>query len=106
MRQFLLLAALVMGGLLLTGCAYTTRAPLTGFLYTNVKDGDSPGPAAAPTKTGRACANSILGLVAKGDASIEAAAQQGGISTISYVDHESKVYVLVYAEYCTIVRGT
>jgi hypothetical protein len=105
MRILTLLTALVMGGLLVTGCAYSTRSPLTGLLYTNVKDGDSPGPAAAPTKMGRACATSILGLVATGDASIEEAARIGGISNISYVDHESKLYVLVYAEYCTIVRG-
>lgn len=45
-------------------------------------------------KTGEATATNILGLVETGDASIEAAAKNGGITKIQYVDTKiGKVYV-------------
>lgn len=45
-------------------------------------------------KCGESSANNILGLVETGDASINAAARNGGISKIYYVDTKiSKVYV-------------
>ena len=59
------------------------RRPLTGVLHTNVQ-----GPVAATGKSGgvlrsgSASATSILGLIASGDASIRAAARNGGITEI------------------------
>jgi hypothetical protein len=57
-------------------------------------------------KTGRACAHGILGLVAWGDASQQAAARDGGISEV-YAADETRMGVLafVYREYCTVVSG-
>ena len=92
--------------LLLTSCA-SVDAPTPGFIYSNVKHGTDVGDGnAAATKTGKACATSMLGWVATGDASIEAAARDGGISRNAYVDHTSKVIMGVYGEYCTVVHGT
>ncbi len=40
-----------------------------------------------------------------GDASIHAAAREGGISKIAYVDSHSTSILGIYAKYCTIVWG-
>ena len=56
-------------------------------------------------KEGRACARSLFGLVATGDASIKSAAEAGGISEIESVDHHS-TWLLVTGSFCTIVRGS
>ena len=101
-----LLNSLVLLGvvLLISGCLNTT--PITGGLYTNVKHGTNVGDGSAGAmKEGTACASSILGLVATGDASIDTARKNGGITKIAYVDHQSKSFYIFYAEYCTIVRG-
>ena len=43
----------------------------------------------------------VPALVADGDASIEAAARDGGVTNVTSVDHETK-----WMPICTIVRGT
>lgn len=89
----------------LSGCA-TANAPVNGFLYTSVT-----GPVAVsgssdkPTKVGRSYARSIFGLWATGDASIETAAKNGGITKIHHVDHETQVILGVMADYTTVVYG-
>lgn len=90
--------------LLLSGCQ-PVSAPVLGILSLDTKYGDSVTTAAAATKEGKACANSTLGLVATGDASIEAAKANGGITTVSHVDHSAKSTLGIVSEWCTIVRG-
>lgn len=90
--------------LLLSGCASTQ--PVGGMLYADVK-----GPVAATSNprgpaTGEACATSYLGLVALGDASIQAAAQKGGVLSISHVDHKSTNLLGLINTYCTQVWGS
>lgn len=92
----------VLGGL--TGCAMS-RAPVTGFWYTDVHSGVGVSSNQAGNRVGESCATSILGLIATGDASIEAARRNGGITLISAVDETSNSILGVYAKYCTIVRG-
>ncbi len=67
--------------------------------------GTTPTTTAAPLKVGSATATSILGIVATGDASIEAAARNGGITRIHHVDHHTKNIVLLYSEFTTVVYG-
>lgn len=88
----------------LTGCA-TARAPVTGFWYTEVKSGEMSTGYQAGAKRGEACASSILGLIATGDASIEAARKNGGINYVISVDSSSSSILGIYAKYCTIVYG-
>jgi hypothetical protein len=57
-------------------------------------------------KEGTSCAQSVLGLVATGDASIKAAAKNGGITRIDSVDHYTRNIVGILGEFCTIVRGS
>jgi hypothetical protein len=103
-----LLALLIVAPFLLGGCAMAP-SPMNGFFYTDVKypshyqGADTLGPGA---KTGTATAQNILGLVAVGDASIEAACKAGGISKIHTVDHQGWSILIFYAKWTTIVTGS
>jgi len=91
---------------LTSGCAaFSTRAPVNGFIFSDVKAGENVTSNSGAGKSGEACATSILGLVATGDASIDAAAKSGGITKISYVDGYTNNILGIVAKYCTIVRG-
>ena len=92
-------AAMVM---LLTGCA----SPMpTGILYTEVTLPAIATSNAQAEKVGVSECTSILALVAMGDASIEAAARNGGITKIHSVDWEAKNILGIYGTYRTVVRG-
>lgn len=88
----------------LTACA-TARAPVSGALYTDVRSGDMVTDAHGGTAQGQACATSILGLIATGDASVDAAKKNGGVLQVVSVDHSSSSILGIYAKYCTIVQG-
>ncbi len=86
------------------GCI-SVYTPAMGVLFTEVY-----GPVDAGTtvgsREGKACAQSILGLVATGDASIQTAARNGGITNIGSVDHYTRNLLGILGEFCTIVRGS
>jgi hypothetical protein len=89
----------------MAGCGAYSVSPVTGFLYSDVK-----GPWSAPsvgnsTKVGRATAQSIFGLIATGDASIETAAKSAGITKIHHVDYESKNLLGIVATWTVVVYG-
>lgn len=96
---------LVLGAFLFTGCA-GVQTPAAAGLYTNTQ-----GPVAAadnsvdPEKKGTSSSVSYLGIVAQGDASIEKAAENGGISDIHHVDYKSKNYLGLYGKYTVVVYG-
>jgi hypothetical protein len=54
---------------------------------------------------GTSVATSILGLIATGDASIEAAAKAGGISKIHHVDYQAMSILGLYSTFTTVVYG-
>lgn len=88
----------------LAGCV-PVATPAMGMILTDVTwDGDAEG--SLGSKEGKACAESILGLVARGDASIAAAAKAGNIRNVTRVDHYSNSLLGILAEYCTIVGGS
>lgn len=101
--NFALAAVLSMS---LSGCAMAAggNAFASGFVYSGYKSPGQVGTAQA-AKLGEACASSILGWVATGDASVEAAKKAGGITQIAHVDHEQFNVLGVYATTCTIVHG-
>lgn len=88
---------------LLSGCA-TGLSPVGTGLITDVK-----GPIAATgevgTKQGTSCANTIIGLINKGDASIEGAKAAGGISTVASADYHTKGFYPFIGETCVTVTG-
>ena len=105
--SLVVLSVLLLSAVYLRGCAARAASPVTGFLHTDVK-----GPVMATSNTiedgyasGSASATSILGLIAKGDASIETAARNGGITKIYFVDHSSENVLGIFATYTTTVYG-
>ncbi len=90
----------------LSGCAMV-MGPVMGAWYTDVK-----GPVTAtgqPSKgdrSGEACATSILGLIATGDASIETARKNAGVTKVTAVDMSGSSILGIYAKYCTVVYGS
>lgn len=93
--------------LAVAGCA-VVGSPLPGSLYTDVQfpshyhgvDNGPPG-----MRRGEAMATSILGIVATGDASVAAAARNGGISKIHTADTHVTSVLGLYATYKTVVTG-
>lgn len=91
----------------LTGCAMANggNGGATGFVYTAYKMGGNIGSGTGGSKTGQACATSILGVVAMGDATVAAAKTAGGITSVSHIDHDNFGVLGFYAKTCTIVVG-
>ena len=97
MRQALgVLAVVVLIGLV-PGCFYANiKIPLDTDLQQTTLG----------SKIGQASTESILGLVAWGDASTQAAAEDGGLSTINHMDQEIfAVLGFVYVRQTVIVYG-
>lgn len=90
--------------LLFSSCA-TVKSPLTGIWYTDVKAPLIATSNSNSTKVGSAEATSILGLVATGDASIDAAAKSAGITKIHHVDEQSTSILGFFAKYKVYVYG-
>lgn len=101
------LGAMALASILLPGCAgmgSLNGNMIPGALYTGVQlPGVESGQSG--TKTGEACAKSVMGWVATGDASINAAKQAGGITTVTNVDYKIESTLGIFATYCTIVKG-
>jgi hypothetical protein len=104
MRHVFALGVISLGLLSLTGCQ-PVASPLMGFFYNETKYGDTATTATGATKEGKACAQTIMGLVATGDASLAAAKAAGGITTVSTVDHSAKSVLGIVGDWCTIVKG-
>jgi hypothetical protein len=88
---------------LLGGCVVGV-GPVIAPVTINMKGPVSAGPAAASPKVGKASAWG-LGFFGTGDASISAAMQNGGVTRIHHVDHETLNILGIYARYTTVVHG-
>lgn len=101
MRRIIITMALAA---LATACVATPVGP--GIIYTNVHAPlEATGSIAASTRTGRAEAIQILGLVATGNASIERAARDGGITKIHHVDYRGFSILGIYSKFEIFVYG-
>ncbi len=98
-----LLGFVLLISIVASGCA--TLYPVGSF-YTEVSIPSQIGSGDADySKVGKATANSYLALIATGDASIETAAKNGGITEIKYVDYSVKNILGIIGEYTTVVYG-
>lgn len=88
---------------LLVSCAST--GPTGGVLFHNIKYGINATPNTEAAKKGEACQSSILGLFGFGDASIDAAKKDSGITKVSTIDASSLSVLGLYNQYCTNIRG-
>ena len=101
---------LLMSIVALSGCAGVYRAPVlpsVGMLFAEIKapldvDFDDTD---LGSRVGKATSKSILGWFATGDASIQAAARNGGITKIKHADYEFNNILGVYSEFTTVVYG-
>lgn len=105
MKRLLALVSALVAAAMLSGCAVTV-GPVTGLAYTNAKypwmATSSP---KEPTRVGRATVRSFFGAIATGDASIQTAAQNGGITEIHHVDYEAQNIFGVMADFTVVVYG-
>jgi hypothetical protein len=103
MKKISFVMSVLFVAVMFSGCA--TPYPY-GMIYTEIKAPVGAGEGGMSySKVGTAKATSVLGLVATGDCSIKAAAANGGIKTIKYVDYDAKNTLGVYGEYTTTVYG-
>jgi hypothetical protein len=100
----LALAMIGVGFLSLTACQ-PVASPLAGLLYNESKYVYIATTNTNATKEGKACAQTIMGLVATGDASISAAKANGGITQVSHIDYSAKSVLGIIGDWCTIVKG-
>ncbi len=102
-RGIIAVAFCLLASVLLSGCA--TPYPYGAF-YTEIKAPVAIGQGdLAYSKVGTSKSTSILGLVATGDGSIKAAAANGGINRVKYVEYSAKNIIGIYGEYITTVYG-
>ena len=101
-----LLVISLVGMMVLAGCAMSNLSPVTGFIYSDVA-----GPVMATSSTagfakvGQAEATSILGWVAQGDCSVQAAAASAGITKIHHVDSHTFSVLGVFCKLTVTVYG-
>ena len=86
--------------LALSGCAVVSSPVGNGTLFTSTKGPITATDSVASSKTGEACAQSILGLIVNGDASIVTAKKAGNISKVATVDHSSLAFLGLYSQFC------
>jgi hypothetical protein len=104
MGRFVLLMVALSAVLVLASCAIVA-SPAMGTLYTEVKAPLAVTEHPTYSKIGKAECQSILGLIATGDASIETAAKNGGITRIHHVDYESNNILGIFGKFTTVVYG-
>ena len=101
MKKFLIICAVL--AFVCGGCA--SYYPM-GVIVNQVQGPQAAGSGSIKyTKVGTAEAQSVLGIVATGDCSIKTAAQNGGITTIKFVDYKVDNILGIIGKYTTIVYG-
>jgi hypothetical protein len=89
------------------GCLQAPVVPPTALLYTNIKaplDIDAQNTPIG-SRRGESSSRNILGLAAFGDASLRAAAEDGGLQLIQTADYSYFNILGVYQKYTTVVYG-
>ena len=102
-RKILVALAVVSVVFFLVGCS-TTPTP-KGIIYTGCKGPLYGTSNESGSKIGTSKAQSLLGLIACGDASVNAAAKEAGITKIHHVDYNEFSLLGIYVSYETQVYG-
>lgn len=109
MRRFAAVLALCGALWVTTGCAF--RAPVippTGLLFSNYNaplTTEFDGTPASGLKKGEASSMSVLSLFAFGDCSLNAAAEEGGLSTIEYCDYSYLNVLGLFQKFTLVAHG-
>ena len=106
-RSVLYLVSAMLGAMLLAGCA--TYGPTPGWLFDDVTAPtcrlEVPMDATSADKVGTASFISVLNMVAVGDASVNTAMKNGGITKVHHVDSNYYNLLGIYGKYTVIVYG-
>lgn len=108
MKVFVSLLVIGFMFLCLTGCGAYVASPITRGLFTDVTGTllvEEPSKVLDADAFGEASAQSILGLIASGDASVRTAAKNGRIGEIYLVDYHSQNVLGIYAKFTVYVYG-
>jgi hypothetical protein len=106
--RFLLITVLVTVIFSMTGCVTAPFVPPSGMVFTQFTaplDVDFQNTDMSGVKKGTADTINILGLFAFGDASSQAAAQEGGIAKIVHADYEYLNVLGIYQKTTVVVYG-
>lgn len=95
-------AIAVVAVLSLSSCAYV---PYVAGIYHEVSTPVTATSNVVGTKVGKASAVNVLGIVAAGNASINAAAKDAGIKKISHVDKKEYSVLGLFSKVTTFVYG-
>jgi len=104
MKKLLIIGAVAVAALM-SSCSSVSTVCGAGAIYTDVKSGVTATSNNVGSKVGTAEATSILGIIATGDASINAAASNAGIKKISHVDQSHKSILGIFTKYNIYVYG-
>ncbi|GEM_PF-220674 len=112
MKRGLLSCALMilLPGLVMTGGCTMLRSPVVPYVGSGFNSTTFPVDIAFDqteigTRAGRSSAQTILGLISWGDASVAAAARNGGIKQIDHIDAKLFNILVIYVQYETVVYG-
>lgn len=101
----LIVMVVLLAAPIITGCAAYSVTPVSGALFTDVRAPLAATSNSESSKVGTAEAVSYFGLIATGDASIETAMKNGGITKIHHVDYHSTAIFGIYATFTVTVYG-
>jgi len=107
-KKKVLFSLMLLSLLAFGGCAGGMYGPVRGSIYTNVYgpvDYEPDSKNVEYSYEGMACATSYLGLVALGDASIDAAKRVSKVKNIVTVDYRVDGVLGLYARFCTVIHG-
>lgn len=86
------------------GAGYS--APMGSIVQNTTLNKDVSTATPVGAKSGEACVSGILGIISSGDASIKAAAANGGLTKVNAVDYKvDNLLGSVITKTCTIARG-
>lgn len=107
MKKMLCIGTLTAAAFLASGCLTAPVVPPPGLVVTAYSAPLDYTQERSPVslKSGRSHTYSVIGLVALGDGSIRAAAEDGGLTQIYGADYEYFHILGVYQQYTTIVYG-
>ncbi len=113
--KLMVVSIVVFSFVIVSGCAIKGPMPPAGVLFTKVKAPEAASTLALRTgnmdkvgtsKRGESSATAILGLISTGDASIQAAMVNGGITKVHHVDYDTTLVLGgMFHRLTTIVYG-
>ena len=104
-RFVLVLPLLLAMMIIVSGCAFFSSPVGQGFIATNVRGPVAVTESEKGSKVGFASCVNVLGMIAAGNASIDAAMENGGITKVHHVDKRVFSILFFFVKYTTIVHG-